>query len=189
VGGRRGPPATHPRGARLDSDERQRFEQAALPHLDAAYNLARWLARDAHAAEDIVQEAFCRAAKYFAGFRGGDGRTWLLTVVRRAAYDWLDERRARPVAAFDDETADPADESANPEHLAVRKADQQILRRALEELPPEFREVTVLRELEGLSYQQIAAVAGVPIGTVMSRLSRARRQLRQRLAGCPGGGD
>jgi RNA polymerase sigma factor (sigma-70 family) len=165
------------------------WTQAALPHLDAAYNLARWLARDAHAAEDIVQEAFFRAAKYFAGFRGGDGRTWLLTVVRRVAYDWLDERRAGPVAAFDDETADPADESANPEHLAIRKADQQLLCRALEELQPEFREVTVLRELEGLSYQQIAAVAGVPIGTVMSRLSRARRQLRRRLALCPGEED
>ena len=173
----------------MDSDERQRFERAALPHLDAAYNLARWLARDAHAAEDIVQEAFCRAARYFASFRGTDGRTWLLTVVRRAAYDWLTERRAWPAATLDEEAADPVDESSGPEQLAVRNADREMLRRALEELPPEFREVTVLRELEGLSYQQIAAVAGVPIGTVMSRLSRARRQLRRRLARCPGGED
>jgi RNA polymerase sigma-70 factor (ECF subfamily) len=173
----------------LDLDERRRFEQAALPHLDAAYNLARWLARDPHAAEDIVQEAFCRAARYFASYRGGDGRTWLLTVVRRAAYDWLTERRAWPATTLDEDALGPADESFDPEHLAVRNADQQMLRRALEELPPEFREVTVLRELEGLSYQQIAAVAGVPIGTVMSRLSRARRQLRQQLARCPGGED
>jgi RNA polymerase sigma factor (sigma-70 family) len=170
-------------------DRRRRFELLALPHLDAAYNLARWLARDPHAAEDIVQEAFCRAARYFASFRGGDGRTWLLAVVRRAAYDWLTERRAWPAATFDDDALGPADESFDPEHLAVRQADREMLRRALEELPAEFREVTVLRELEGLSYQQIAAVAGVPIGTVMSRLSRARRQLRDWLARCPGGED
>jgi RNA polymerase sigma-70 factor (ECF subfamily) len=173
----------------LDSDERQRFEQAALPHLDAAYNLARWLVRDPHAAEDVVQEAYCRAARYFAGYRGGDGRTWLLTVVRRAAYDWLAERRAWPSPATDEEALGPADESFDPEHLAVRRADQEVLRRALEELPPDFREVTVLRELEGLSYQQIAAVAGIPVGTVMSRLSRARRQLRRQLARCPGEED
>ena len=137
----------------MDLDERQRFEQAALPHLDAAYNLARWLARDAHAAEDIVQEAFCRAARYFPSFRGGDGRTWLLTVVRRVAYDWLAERRAWPAVPLDEDALGPADESSDPEHLALRKADQEMLRRAVEELPPEFREVTVLRELEGLSYQ------------------------------------
>jgi len=174
----------------LDSDERQRFEQAALPHLDAAYNLARWLTRDEHAAEDVVQEAYCRAARFFATFRGGDGRTWLLAVVRRASYDWLAKSRAWAASAsFDEEVHGQADESLNPEYLAARGADQQLLRRALEELPPEFREVTVLRELEGLSYQEIAAVAGVPVGTVMSRLSRARKYLRRRLAPCPGGGE
>jgi RNA polymerase sigma-70 factor (ECF subfamily) len=173
----------------LDSDELRRFEQVALPHLDAAYNLARWLVRDPHAAEDVAQEAYCRAARYFAGYRGGDGRTWLLTVVRRAAYDWLAERRAWPIPAADEESLGPADESFDPERLAVRRADREMLRRALEELPPEFREVTVLREFEGLSYQQIAVVAGVPVGTVMSRLSRARRQLRRELARCPGGED
>jgi RNA polymerase sigma-70 factor (ECF subfamily) len=172
----------------LDLDERRRFEQAVLPHLDAAYNLARWLTRDEHAAEDVVQEAFCRAAKFFATFRGGDGRTWLLAVVRRSSYDWLQKRRAwAATTSFDEELHGPADEAPDPADLAVRKADQERLRQAVEELPPEFREVTVLRELEGLSYQQIAAVAGVPVGTVMSRLSRARKQLRGRLAECPDG--
>ncbi|MDB5309017.1 MAG: polymerase subunit sigma [Gemmataceae bacterium] len=171
---------------RLNLDERGRFEHATLPHLDAAYNLARWLTRDDHAAEDVVQEAYFRAAKFFAGFRGGDGRTWLLAVVRRAAYDWLAKRRAWAAASFDEAVHDRGDDASNPESLVIRKADQQLLRQALEELSPEFREVTVLRELEGLSYQQIAAVVGVPVGTVMSRLSRARKQLRQRLAPCPG---
>jgi RNA polymerase sigma factor (sigma-70 family) len=173
----------------LDLDERGRFERATLPHLDAAYNLARWLTRDEHAADDVVQEAFFRAAKFFASFRGGDGRTWLLAVVRRASYDWMAKRRVGAAASYDEDAHAPADESLNPESLAVRTADQQLLRQALEELPPEFREAVVLRELEGLSYQQIAAVAGVPIGTVMSRLSRARKQLQQRLAPCAGEGD
>jgi RNA polymerase sigma factor (sigma-70 family) len=182
-------PTARARGTRLDFDERQRFEQTALPHLDAAYNLAWWLARDAHAAEDIVQEAFLRAAKYFSSFRGGDGRTWLLTVVRRTAYDWLTKQRSWAATSFDEDAHGPTDESASPEQLAIRQGDQQMLRRALDELAPEFREITVLRELEGLSYQQIATVIGVPIGTVMSRLSRARRQLHTRLARCPGGED
>jgi RNA polymerase sigma-70 factor (ECF subfamily) len=172
----------------LDLDERSRFERATLPHLDAAYNLARWLTRDEHAAEDVVQEAYCRAARFFGTFRGGDGRTWLLAVVRRASFDWLAKSRAwAATASFDEDVHGQGDESLNPEHLAVRNADRQFLRQALEELPPEFREVVVLRELEGLSYQQIAAVIGVPVGTVMSRLSRARRQLQRRLAPCPGG--
>jgi RNA polymerase sigma factor (sigma-70 family) len=187
AGAGRRPPA--PAGKHLDFDERQRFEQTALRHLDAAYNLARWLVRDPHAAEDVVQEAYCRAARYFASYRGGDGRTWLLTVVRRAAYDWLAERRVWPTQPADEESLGAADESFDPEIRAVRQADQEMLRRAVEELPPEFREVTILRELEGLSYQQIAAIAGIPIGTVMSRLSRARRQLQQQLARCPGGED
>ncbi len=171
----------------MNPAERTRFEQATLPHLDAAYNLARWLTRDEHAAEDVVQEAYLRAARFFASFRGGDGRTWLLAVVRRASYDWLARQRAWAAASFDEDAHGRADESMNPEHLALRAADRQLLREAVEELPPEFREVVVLRELEGLSYQQVAAVTGAPIGTVMSRLSRARRQLQRRLAPCPGG--
>ena len=137
----------------------------------------------------LDDEDLARAARYFAGYRGGDGRTWLLTVVRRAAYDWLAERRAWPAAAADEEALGPADESFDPALLAARRADRALLRRALDGLPTEFREAIVLREFEGLSYQQIAAVAAVPVGTVMSRLSRARRQLQRQLARCPGGED
>ncbi|VTR96474.1 rna polymerase sigma factor : RNA polymerase, sigma-24 subunit, ECF subfamily OS=Ktedonobacter racemifer DSM 44963 GN=Krac_10224 PE=4 SV=1: Sigma70_r2: Sigma70_r4_2 [Gemmata massiliana] len=169
----------------MDADDRRRFEQVTLPHLDAAYNLARWLTRDAGAAEDVVQEAFLRAAKFFASFRGGDGRPWLLTVVRRAAYDWLRKQRAWAAVPFDEGAHDRADESLNPEHQVIRRADQQLLRRALEDLLPEFREVIVLRELEGLSYQEIAVVIGAPVGTVMSRLSRARKQLQSLLVPSP----
>jgi RNA polymerase sigma-70 factor (ECF subfamily) len=153
-------------------------------HLDAAYNLARWLTRDDHAAEDIVQEAYYRAMKYANGFRGGDGRPWFLRVVRRAAYDWLAKKRHAPaMTSFDEEIHGQTDPSFGPDHLSLRQADQQDLHRALERLPTEFREVMVLRELEGLSYQQIASVIATPIGTVMSRLARGRKLLRQRLVG------
>ena len=175
--------------SRLELADRRRFEQATLPHLDAAYNLARWLTRDEHAAEDVVQEAFLRAARFFASFRGGDGRPWLLAVVRRVSYDWLQKRGTLPMMTFDEEVHGQADEDLNPEHLLIRKGDLQLLERALEELLPEFREAIVLRELEGLSYQEIAAVTGIPVGTVMSRLFRARKQLQLRLAPCPGAED
>jgi RNA polymerase sigma-70 factor (ECF subfamily) len=173
----------------LDADEKRRFEQAMLPHLDAAYNLARWLTRDGHGAEDVVQQAFLRAGRFFASFRGGDGRPWLLGVVRRVSFDWLRERRAWAATSLDETADDRADDAPSPEHLAVQKADHERLRREIEELPAEFREVIVLRELEGLSYQEIAGVTGVPVGTVMSRLSRARKRLRRRLAPCPGAED
>jgi RNA polymerase sigma-70 factor (ECF subfamily) len=174
----------------LDSEERGRFERVTLPHLDAAYNLARWLTRDEHAAEDVVQEAFYRAARFFASFRGGDGRMWLLTVVRRASYDWLQKRRSWTASApFDEDAHSPRGDALDPERLAIQKADRDLLRAAVEELPHEYREVIVLRELEGLSYQEIAAVADVPVGTVMSRLSRACGQLQRRLAPCPRGED
>jgi RNA polymerase sigma-70 factor (ECF subfamily) len=173
----------------LDSEERGRFERVALPHLDAAYNLARWLTRDEHGAEDVVQEAFFRAARFFAGFRGGDGRTWLLAVVRRASYDWLQKQRAWAASAPFDEDAHSPPDGHDPSVLAIRKADVELLRRVVEDLPTEYREVIVLRELEGLSYQQIATVTEVPLGTVMSRLSRARKQLQNRLAPCSGGED
>jgi RNA polymerase sigma-70 factor (ECF subfamily) len=169
----------------LEPDERRQFEQATLPHLDAAYNLARWLTQDAHAAEDVVQEAYFRAVRYFSSFRGGDGRAWLLSVVRRTAFDWLAKKRAQGAVVYDEDIHDRGDESLNPEFLAIRKCDETIVRQALEELPPQLREVIVLRELEGLSYQEIAAVTEVPIGTVMSRLSRGRQQLQRRLASCP----
>ena len=169
----------------METDERKQFEQATLPHLNAAYNLARWLTQDAHAAEDVVQEAYYRAARYFASFRGGDGRVWLLGVVRRASYDWLAKRREHAAVRFNQDLHDRQDDSFNPEFVALRKCEQQQVRAALEELPPPVREVIVLRELEGLTYQEIGEVAGIPMGTVMSRLSRGRQQLQQILASCP----
>ncbi|HEV7999604.1 MAG TPA: sigma-70 family RNA polymerase sigma factor, partial [Planctomycetaceae bacterium] len=149
---------------------------------DAAYNLARWLTQDEHAAEDVVQEAYLRAARYFASFRGGDGRPWLLGVVRRASLDWISKRRNQPAIAFNEDLHDQGDNALNPEHLALRNSDQASVRQAVADLPLQLREVIVLRELEGLSYQQIAGLIEAPIGTVMSRLSRGRQQLQGRLA-------
>lgn len=164
-----------------------RFEEAVLPHLDAAYNLARWLTGDDHDAEDVVQEAYFRAFKFFHGFRGGDGRAWVLTVVRHTCYTWMQRHRTRePVASFDEELHGGANDDLNPERILLQRADNQMLHAAIEALPLEFREVLVLREMEGLSYQEIAANIEIPIGTVMSRLSRARKQLQQRLAPCMG---
>jgi RNA polymerase sigma-70 factor (ECF subfamily) len=170
----------------LEADERRQFEHATLPHLDAAYNLARWLTQDEHAAEDVVQEAYLRAARYFGSFRGGDGRGWLLGVVRRAAFDWLSKHRGKGILAFNEDIHDRGDESSNPEQLALRKSEQVSVRQALEELPLPLREVIVLRELEGMSYQEIATLTELPMGTVMSRLSRGRQQLQRRLASCVG---
>ena len=170
-----------------EPSKRRRFEEAALPHLDAAYNLARWLTRDGHDAEDVVQEAYLRAFKFFDGFRGGDARAWLLQVVRHTCYTWLQQHRAPELTTpFDEELHGAASEDLNPEQLVLRRADQQRVREAVEALPVPFREVIVLRELEGLSYQEIAAVAGIPVGTVMSRLARARGRLQQQLAQSPG---
>jgi RNA polymerase sigma-70 factor (ECF subfamily) len=166
-----------------DADERARFEEALLPHLGAAYNLARWLTRDDHDAQDVVQEAYLRALKFFGGFHGGDGRGWLLTIVRNACHTWLAHKRARGAAAFDEEVHGVAADAAAPDTALARKEGRQAVRQAVEELPLELREVVVLRELEGLSYKEIAAAAGVPIGTVMSRLSRARERLQRRLGG------
>lgn len=160
-----------------------RFEQAILPHLDAAYNLARWLTRDGHQAEDLVQESYLRAFKSFDRFRGGDGRGWLLAIVRNTCYTWLTQRRARErVTSFDEEVHGSASDEDSPDRACERKADAELLHGALDELAPEHREVLVLRELEGLSYKDIAAVIAVPLGTVMSRLTRARARLQERLA-------
>jgi RNA polymerase sigma-70 factor (ECF subfamily) len=169
----------------LDFEDRGRFEETFLPHLDAAYNLARWLTQDGLSAEDIVQDAFCRALKFFSGYRGGDARSWLLAVVRRAAFDWLAKWK-QPAASYDEGLHGRADDSLGPEAMALRQADRELVREALEALHEEFREVIVLRELEGMSYQQIATVTGAPVGTVMSRLSRARGLLQRRLARCSG---
>jgi RNA polymerase sigma-70 factor (ECF subfamily) len=150
-----------------------------LPHLNAAYNLARWLVRNAEDAEDVVQEAYLRAFQY-SGFRGGNARAWLLTIVRNTSYGWLRKRRAyESIAQFDEEIHTSDNGPWNPEELLVQNADGRLAQKALSELPTRFREILVLRELEDLSYKEIADVLGVPIGTVMSMLSRARDRFRR----------
>jgi RNA polymerase sigma-70 factor (ECF subfamily) len=168
-----------------DQEQLARFEQVILPHLDAAYNLARWLTRDDHDAEDTVQEAYLRAYQFFGGFRGTDGRAWLLAVVRNTCYTWLEKNRPRVPETTFDEARHGAAGAAGPEALLLQKEERERLRRALEELPAEFREVIVLRELEGLTYKEIAAIIGAPLGTVMSRLARARERLQQVLTRHP----
>jgi RNA polymerase sigma-70 factor (ECF subfamily) len=154
-----------------------------LPHLNAAYNLARWLTRDEHDAEDVVQDAFVRALRFFDGFRGDDARAWLLAIVRNTSYDYLRRHRPHEVAEpFNEEFHSPTEEGQTPEALLLRRTDQVMVRRALEMLPLAWREIIILREFEGLSYKQIADVTGIRIGTVMSRLARARGQLQQLLA-------
>jgi RNA polymerase sigma-70 factor, ECF subfamily len=169
-------------------DRRRRFELLALPHLDAAYNLARWLAGNPTDAEDVVQDAYLRAYRYFDAFQGGNFRVWLLTIVRNAFITWVKENRSGRMVFVPDtplaETADK-DETAwgskprDPEALLMDSIDSQTLNRLMEKLPSEYREVLLLREVEDLSYKEIADVTGVPIGTVMSRLSRARLALRK----------
>ncbi|MBV8911927.1 MAG: sigma-70 family RNA polymerase sigma factor, partial [Acetobacteraceae bacterium] len=159
--------------------------QIVLPHLDAAYNLARWLVKDPTLAQDVVQDAAVRALGYFASYRGGDGRAWLLQIVRNTAYTMLSARSREVTGTFDEQAgeADPAlrvaDPAGDPETQLERAEDKGKLDRALAALPTELRECLVLRELEELSYKQVAQVTGVPIGTVMSRLWRARRALMQ----------
>jgi len=159
-------------------------EQAILPHLDAAYNLARWLTATEQDAEDVLQEACLRAIKFFPGYQGGSARAWLLTIVRRTCYTWLTKNRRHDATttSFDEKVHSGASDNRDPQMLLLRQADRQLVRQALEELPVELREMIVLRELEGLSYKEAAAVAEIPIGTVMSRLARGRQQLEQRLA-------
>ena len=172
-----------------DSTTLRRFEEAVLPHLNAAYNLARWLTRNEHDAEDVVQEAYLRAWKFFGSFHGGESRRWLLTIVRRTCYTWLQHNRAHElVTEFDDERYSVESEAANPETLLLQRVHAQVLRQALEALPVEFREVMILREFEELSYKDIAAIIDVPLGTVMSRLARARQRLQQWLASQASGG-
>lgn len=163
---------------------RQRFESLVLPHLDAAYNLARWLLRDATAAEDAVQEASLRALRYIDTLRGDEARAWLLGIVRNTCFTLLERRRNAPeVIEFDDAEFDTALGAAEPDHAdPAKQLEQRRLRTlidaAIRALSPPLREVIVLREFEDLDYAQIAHIAAVPVGTVMSRLSRAREKLR-----------
>jgi|ERR1035438_4828190 RNA polymerase sigma-70 factor (ECF subfamily) len=164
----------------LDSQERVRFEQLVLPHLDAAFNLARWVLRGRADAEDVAQEAMLRAFRFFRGFHGGDVRAWLLQIVRNTCYTWLEKNRPMELATEFDEELYPQS-GATPESLAIAGDDRDRLTRALEALPPRSREVLVLRELEGCSYKEIAAITSMPMGTVMSALARARQRLERAL--------
>jgi RNA polymerase sigma-70 factor (ECF subfamily) len=164
----------------LSVEDRERFEQLVLPHVDAAFNLARWLLRRRADAEDVAQEALLRACRFFGGFNGGDARAWLLQIVRNTCYTWLEKNRPMELSMeFDEEIHEQT--NATPETLAIIADDHKRLTLALETLPPRFREVLVLRELEGCSYKEIATITSIPIGTVMSSLSRARRQLHSAL--------
>jgi RNA polymerase sigma-70 factor (ECF subfamily) len=158
------------------------FEQAVLPHLDAAYNLARWLTANDHDAEDVVQEASLRALEFFASFRGGDGKAWLLAIVRNTCFSWLERNRPRQPTTRFDETMHSNNVGSNPPQALLKSEDRDALAQAIEELPMPFREAIILREMEGLSYQEIARICGVAIGTVMSRLARGRTRLYERLA-------
>jgi RNA polymerase sigma-70 factor (ECF subfamily) len=163
-----------------EASHQTRYEQVLLPHLDAAYNLARWLTHDEHDAEDLVQEAYLRALRFFDGFHGDNGKVWLLQIVRNTCYSWL--RRNRPdkmAESFDETVHSAASQSASPQAALLQEEEKQLLRDALDKLPMEYREVLVLRELEGLTYREIATVSGIAMGTVMSRLARGRERLQQ----------
>ena len=166
----------------------QTFEAAVLPHLDAAYNLARWLTRNEQDAEDVVHEACLRALRFFPGFRGGNARAWLMKIVRNTCYTWLHANRPLQDATEFDENLFPSDPGAlNPEEVMLQNRNRTLVREALEKIPTNFREVLILREFEGMSYKEIAEITGMPAGTVMSSLSRARERLRQVLMGLTDG--
>ena len=161
----------------------QGFERMALEHLNGAFNLARWLTGNEEDAEDVVQEAYLRAARFFGNYRGGDGRAWLMAIVRNTCYSWL--KKNRPMEkqeSLDEEVHQPAGrEGDQPEAALIQRAELAMVREELETLPVEYREVIVLREFEGMSYKEIADVADVAIGTVMSRLARARKMIEEKL--------
>jgi RNA polymerase sigma-70 factor, ECF subfamily len=166
----------------MESRERvAQFELVVTPHLTRAYNLARLLVGNAADAEDLVQEASLRAFRALDHFHGGNAKTWLLVIVRNVCYTFLGRNRSAESVEFEEEQHSDAVAAATPERDILRSADAAAVRRAIEELPAEFREALVLREMEEMSYRQIAEITGTPVGTVMSRLSRARQQLRERL--------
>jgi RNA polymerase sigma factor (sigma-70 family) len=164
-------------------EELMSFEEVMLPHLDAAHNLARWLLRNEQDAQDVVQEAYLRAFKSFSGFHGSNGRAWLLTIVRNTSYTLLKKNRAVDLTTtFDEEIHRSGQESVSPATILEHSEDAELVRKAMNELPTEFREILTLRHQEGLSYKEIADIAQIPPGTVMSRLARARGKLKECLA-------
>src|SRR5438045_5352832 len=159
------------------------FEAIILPHLDAAHNLARWLLRNEDDAQDVVQEAYLRAFKSFGGFHGSNGRAWLLTIVRNTSYTLLKKNRAVDVTTtFDEEIHAASHEPVSPATILEHAEDAELISQEMDELPAEFREILVMRHQEGLSYKEIADIAQIPPGTVMSRLARARAKLKEYLA-------
>lgn len=179
-----GEPALPP----VKDERKRRFELLALPHLDAAYNLARWLAGNASEAEDVVQEAYLRAYRYFDAYQGGDMRVWLLTIVRNCFSTWARQKRPGRMNYMAElpmeDTSSPQEPlwtspPSDPEAELLRGADAGRLNVLMARLPSDYREVLLLREVEELSYREIATIVGVPVGTVMSRLARARATLRR----------
>ena len=158
------------------------FETMMLPHLDAAHNLAKWLLRNEQDAQDVVQEAFLRAFKSFGGFHGSNGRAWLLTIVRNTSYTLLRKNRvAHLTTPFDEEIHRPGEQPVSAATILERSEDAEIIREAMDKLPVEFQEILILRHQEDLSYKEIADIAQIPPGTVMSRLARARSKLKENL--------
>jgi RNA polymerase sigma-70 factor (ECF subfamily) len=170
-------------GNNIEIDQQRKlklFEELILPHLNAAYNLARWLTRNEHDAQDVVQEAYLRAFRFFDTYRGGDGKSWLMAVVRNTCITWLrHERRDISSKPFDEMADSVSCQAPDQEEKLVKSSRVSVLRNCIEMLPLEFREVLVMRELEEMSYRQISEVADLPVGTVMSRLSRARKRLEE----------
>ncbi|QFY41756.1 sigma-70 family RNA polymerase sigma factor [Candidatus Methylospira mobilis] len=174
-----------------EQNKTQRFNKLALQHLDAAYNLARWLTRNSPDAEDVVQESLLKAFRHFDGFRGGNGKAWFLTIVRNSSYTWLKSQKGFQQESFDEgcdyddfnpQFPGAVSWASDPEQLVLQEANRELIDAAIRALPAEFREVLVLRELEDFSYKEIAAITGRPVGTVMSRLARSRALLRRMLA-------
>ena len=158
------------------------FEAMMLSHLDAAHNLAKWILRNEQDAQDVVQEAFLRAFKSFAGFRGSNGRAWFLTIVRNTSYTLLKKNRAADLTTtFDEEIHRSGEESVSAATILEHREDAELIKEAMDELPVEFREILILRHQEDLSYKEIADIAQIPPGTVMSRLARARGKLKESL--------
>ena len=160
-----------------------------MPHLDAAYSLALWLTANEHDARDVAQEATLRAFRFFGGFRNGSARAWLLSIVRNTCHTWLRRHRNNATfVEFDEDLHDAPDPGPSPDAQLIQQAGIETVREAIARLPVEFREVIILREMEDCSYKEIAEIAGIPVGTVMSRLARGRRQLFEILSNQPARG-